>query len=96
MPGQRNLSIGPIIPLETERTFRFLDYFFAPDADPAWIDDFLELDAQVGAEDRRLVESVQAGVRSGVIDDGYLMPEAERLIAHFEQFLVAALGADSG
>ena len=71
-----------------------LDYFFLPDTDEQWIADYLELDNQVGAEDRALVERVQVGLRSGVITEGTLMPESERLIAHFERLLVDALGAD--
>lgn len=93
MPGTGNLSIGPIVPAAAERTHRFLDYFFAPGTDEAWIADYLELDDQVGTEDRVLVERVQEGLRSGVIDHGALMPESERLIAHFERFVVDALGA---
>ena len=34
-PGPANLSIGPIAPNGTGRTERYLDYFFAPDVDPA-------------------------------------------------------------
>ena len=70
MPGAGNFSIGPIMPLGAERTYRFLDYFFLPDTDEQWIADYLELDNQVGAEDRVLVERVQLGMRSGLIDDG--------------------------
>jgi phenylpropionate dioxygenase-like ring-hydroxylating dioxygenase large terminal subunit len=92
MPGRPNLSIGPVIPQGTERTYRFLDYFVAPDASEEWIDDFLAFDDQVGAEDRALVERVQAGVRSGLLDGGRLLPESERLIAHFQGLLVDALG----
>ena len=51
MPGRGNLSIGPVLPLGADRTYRFLDYFFLPDADGQWIADMLELDSQVGAED---------------------------------------------
>src|SRR5439155_790874 len=40
-PGRANVSIGPINPLGTGRTARFLDYFFAPETDEAWIADFL-------------------------------------------------------
>jgi len=94
MPGRGNISIGPVVPLGAERTYRFLDYFFAPDADEQWIADMLELDNQVGAEDRGLVEGVQRGMRSGMIRDGYLLPESERLIGHFERLLVEALGRD--
>jgi hypothetical protein len=31
-------------------------------------------------------------VRSGLLDEGRLLPESERLIAHFQALLVAALG----
>ena len=95
MPGRANVSIGPIVPLAAERTYRFLDYFFAPGMDEQWIADYLELDTQVGAEDRVLVERVQLGMRSGLISEGALMPRSERLIAHFERQLVAALGGDT-
>ena len=94
MPGRPNLSIGPIVPDGAERTLRFLDYFFAPDVEQAWIDDYLALDDLVGAEDRVLVERVQAGVRTGAIPHGQLLPESERLIAHFQGLVVSALGAE--
>jgi len=96
MPGRGNLSIGPIVPLAPERTYRFLDYFFIPGTDEQWIADFLELDDQVGEEDRVLVERVQAGMRAGMLGDGYLLPESERLIAHFERLLVEALASGGG
>ena len=84
MPGQPNLSIGPVVPLATERTGRFLDYFVGPDVDDAWIADMLEFDNQVGAEDTVLVERVQKGLRSGGLEHGRLLLESERLIAHFQ------------
>jgi hypothetical protein len=34
---------------------------------------------------------VQAGVRSGLLDEGKLLPESERLIAHFQQIVREAL-----
>jgi choline monooxygenase len=91
MPGRPNLSIGPIAPLATERTYRFLDYFVAEDADEAWVEESLAFDFQVGAEDRILVERVQAGVRAGIVDQGRLMPESEQLVAHFQSLVVDAL-----
>ena len=92
MPGRPNFSIGPLVPIDAERTYRFLDYFVAADADESWIEEALAFDAQVGSEDRALVERVQAGVRAGLIDHGRLMPESERLIAHFQSLIVDALG----
>src|SRR4030095_12218704 len=80
-PGRPNLSIGPILPLAPDRTRRVLDYFFAPDAAEARIEEFLEFDDQVGREDARLVELVQRGAGSGVIPEGRLLPQSERLVA---------------
>jgi phenylpropionate dioxygenase-like ring-hydroxylating dioxygenase large terminal subunit len=91
MPGRANLSIGPIVPLTPERTYRVLDYFVAPDADDDWIRELLAFDGQVGTEDAALVERVQAGVRAGLIEEGRLLPESERLVAHFQSLVVDAL-----
>jgi phenylpropionate dioxygenase-like ring-hydroxylating dioxygenase large terminal subunit len=91
-PGRTNLSIGPVLPAGAERTERFLDYFFAPEVEEAWISELLEFDGQVGAEDKVLVENVQRGVATGLIDHGRLLPESERLIVDFQQRLQAALG----
>ena len=96
MPGQPNLSIGPIVPRGPERTFRFLDYFVGPDADDEWVADHLALDERVGAEDRALVEAVQRGVSSGGLDTGTLLAESEQLIAWFQTRVVEALGSDLG
>jgi choline monooxygenase len=92
MPGRLNLSIGPIVPRGAERTSRFLDYFVGEDADEEWFRGFFELDEQVGAEDRALVESVQRGISSGALDSGVLLPESEQLIARFQALVVEALG----
>ena len=94
MPGQPNLSIGPIVPRGPERTSRFLDYFVGPDVDDEWVADHLALDERVGAEDRALVEAVQRGVSSGGLETGTLLAESEQLIAWFQTCVVEALGSD--
>jgi choline monooxygenase len=91
MPGQPNLSIGPIVPTGPERTARFLDYFAGPEVEQGWLDEMLQFDEQVGAEDRVLVERVQKGLRGGGIEHGRLMGDSERLIAHFQSLLLDAL-----
>jgi phenylpropionate dioxygenase-like ring-hydroxylating dioxygenase large terminal subunit len=91
LPGRPNLSIGPALPVGLTRTERFLDYFFAPGAEDEWVSELLEFDAQVGREDRGLVENVQRGVATGLIERGRLLPESERLIADFQQRVQAAL-----
>jgi len=90
-PGRPNISIGPIVPLAPDRTYRFLDYFFGPGVDRAWIDELMGFDDQVGLEDRVLVEGVQRGVGSGALEHGYLMGRSEQLIGHFQELTRAAL-----
>jgi choline monooxygenase len=93
MPGRANLSIGPILPRAADRTARFLDYFVGPDVDDEWVAGYLELDEQVGREDRALVEAVQRGIASGGLEAGTLLPESEQLIAWFQSLVVEALGS---
>jgi choline monooxygenase len=87
MPGRPNLSIGPLVPVEPDRTYGWLDYFFEPDAEQGWMEDFLRLDFQVGAEDRVLVESVQRGMRSGAFEHGRLLLPSEELISTFQRWV---------
>jgi choline monooxygenase len=90
-PGRQNLSLGPALPDGPERTTRFLDYFFAPGTEEQWIAEYLAWDDRVGAEDAALVQRVQRGLGSGLLDSGVLLPESERLIAHFDRLVAAAL-----
>jgi phenylpropionate dioxygenase-like ring-hydroxylating dioxygenase large terminal subunit len=90
-PGRPNISIGPMIPLTPNRTYRFLDYFFGADVDQAWIDELMAFDDQVGKEDRVLVEGVHRGIASGGLEHGWLMGRSEQLIGHFQQLTREAL-----
>jgi phenylpropionate dioxygenase-like ring-hydroxylating dioxygenase large terminal subunit len=92
-PGPANLSIGPILPTAPGRTERYLDYFFAPDVDDAWLRDFFEFDDQVGREDTALVESVQRGMSSGLVEHGLLLEDAEPLLAAFQRWVRLQLDA---
>ena len=90
-PGHANLSIGPVWPESPGRTVGFLDYFFAADVDDAWARELIEFDDQVGREDTALVESVQRGVAAGLIGQGRLLPDSERLIEGFQAKVAQAL-----
>jgi choline monooxygenase len=90
-PGPPNLSIGPVLPAGPERAVGYLDYFFPADADDGQIEELVAFDDQVGREDTKLVESVQRGVRSGVIERGRLLPESEQLVAAFQRRISDAL-----
>ncbi|HEY2938930.1 MAG TPA: SRPBCC family protein, partial [Gaiellaceae bacterium] len=87
LPGPQNLAAGALAPLGPERSTGFLDYFFPEDVTDGEVEELLAFDDQVGREDRVLVEAVQEGVRSGLLDAGRLMPESERLLAHFQRLV---------
>jgi phenylpropionate dioxygenase-like ring-hydroxylating dioxygenase large terminal subunit len=84
-PGFPNLSIGPVWPESPEQTLGFLDYFFGADVPEEDARELFEFDDQVGREDTELVESVQRGVRSGLIEHGRLLPASEQLIEGFQR-----------
>jgi nitrite reductase/ring-hydroxylating ferredoxin subunit len=90
-PGFANLSIGPVWPESPERTVGFLDYFFGADVDDEAARELIAFDDQVGREDTALVESVQRGVRTGLVEHGRLLPDSERLIAGFQRKVAQAL-----
>jgi phenylpropionate dioxygenase-like ring-hydroxylating dioxygenase large terminal subunit len=83
-PGVPNLSVGAAVPVSPMRTRGFFDYFFGRAVSEAEIEELIAFDAQVGSEDRALVESVQRGVATGLLTEGRLLPESEKLIAHFQ------------
>ncbi|HEY7076552.1 MAG TPA: RHO alpha subunit C-terminal catalytic domain-containing protein, partial [Solirubrobacteraceae bacterium] len=94
-PGPPNLSIGPLWPVAPDRCRGFLDYFFAPGLSEDWIADFMAFDDQVGAEDTALVEGVQAGAGSGLVEHGRLLAHDEQLIAHFQAYVSARLSGSA-
>jgi len=69
-PGSPNLSIGPALPDGPERTTGYHDYFFGPEVTHEEKEELIAFDSQVGAEDRVLVESVQRGMRAGLLGQG--------------------------
>jgi choline monooxygenase len=93
LPGHPNLSIGPVWPIATDRSAGFLDYFFGPDVSEEWVADLLALDEAVGHEDTSLVEDVQRGTATGLIDGGRLLGGSETLIEHFQRYLRTRLSA---
>ena len=90
-PGLANLSLGPVWPAGPERTDGFLDYYFGDYVSNAAAAELIAFDDQVGREDTALVESVQRGVRSGLIERGHLLLHSEHLIEDFQRTVLAAL-----
>ncbi|MGO9607700.1 MAG: aromatic ring-hydroxylating oxygenase subunit alpha [Candidatus Binataceae bacterium] len=74
-------------PIDAEHTRETIDYFFAEGTDEAAISEYIELSDLVQREDVILCESVQRGLRSGIIKQGHLMLSRERGIQHFQKLV---------
>jgi len=92
-PGPTNLMALYFVPKGPQHTVVISEYLFGEDASPETIHDMREFNVLVGAEDRRLVESVQRGMRSGRVPRGRLLLDSERLIQHFQQLVHRTLTA---
>jgi len=90
-PGIANIGIERYVPDGPHRTLEVTDYYFGPDASAEAIEELKAWDNQVGQEDVALVESVQRGLDSGIVPQGRLMAESEKLIADFQRRVRDAL-----
>jgi carnitine monooxygenase subunit len=90
-PGPQNISIERWLPRGTRSTVEVTDYWFGEDVEDGLITELLDWDAQVSNEDTALVEAVQLGLDSGMVEQGRLMGESEQLIRDFQQRVQDAL-----
>lgn len=90
-PGLPNVSIGPMEIRGANQTHGYLDYYFGSEVGQQWIDDMMEFDNQVGAEDTALVESVQLGIKSGSLERGRILLQSEKLVSGFHHWMLDQL-----
>lgn len=95
-PGPAHVRVLVFQPVDENHTATFVDGFWAPDTSDETIDEMTSFGTVVGQEDVDLVQSVHRGLRSGRVEQGRLLLEAEHLLQHF-QLLVhdAVVGADT-
>jgi len=86
-PGPNNAMALYFVPITPTRTKVISEYFFDESASPEVIADMITFNLAVGAEDQRLVESVQRGMSSGRVPQGRLLLDSERLIQHFQRLV---------
>ena len=91
IPGPPNMLAGAWIPVDERRTLGIFDYFFADGVPQQTIDEMIAFNEQVGQEDNGLVESVHAGLESGMVEHGRLLPTSEHLIQHFQRLVLDSL-----
>jgi phenylpropionate dioxygenase-like ring-hydroxylating dioxygenase large terminal subunit len=91
LPGPPHVRVLVFQPLGPDQTASFVDGFWAPGTLDTVIQEITDFGAEVGREDRELVESVHRGLRSGAIEQGRLLLGSERLIQHFQLLVHDAL-----
>ena len=87
-PGFPNLSIDVWWPNGPNGTKGFSEQYFAPGVDESFATDLIEFNRQVGVEDDDLTDSVQRGLRAGLVDKGRFLTGAEHLVGHFQKLVV--------
>jgi len=90
-PGPLNAYALSFLPVTTERMAFVRDFFFGEDVGEAWIADLLEFTAPVAEQDRELVESVQRGLRCGLVDHGQFLPSSEGPVINFNRRVYEAV-----
>jgi len=87
-PGFPNLSIDIWWPNGPNGAKGFSEQYFAPGVNQDFARDLIEFNRQVGLEDDDLTNSVQRGLRAGLIDQGRFLTGAEHLVGHFQKLVV--------
>jgi choline monooxygenase len=93
-PGPQNLSLDLWVPDGPGGLRGVTDYMFGPDATEEVAEGIIEFSQRTGAEDQALVEGVQRGLASGMVEHGRLLLSSEHLVAHFQDMVRAALNGD--
>ena len=94
-PGPPNLNLDVWLPDGPHRVRGWVDRFFGDDVDDETAGAITEFSRQVGREDNALVQSVQLGLDSGMVERGRLLAESEQLLGHFQRLVYESLNGSS-
>ncbi len=92
-PGQGAVEVTWYWPVDTGLTAARTLVLAPPGADPAYLDQVVELLTRVGEEDNAICESMHAGLLSGTLERPMFLAHNEKLLGHFHAALRARLGA---
>jgi choline monooxygenase len=94
-PGRTNMNLILFAPEDVNRTRVIMDFFFADDVTDEEARGYIDFLSAVGREDQAIVESVQAGISSGLYEHGTLLPRSEHLMLWFQALVRSSLREDS-
>lgn len=90
-PSPNRLWVGAFEPVNESATRVVTDFYFGPGFRDEDVEESIGFSDQVLREDKKLVESVQRGLRSGRVEYGRLLPQSESLVRHFQRLVYAAV-----
>jgi ferredoxin-NADP reductase/phenylpropionate dioxygenase-like ring-hydroxylating dioxygenase large terminal subunit len=93
-PGFPNLSIDVWWPNGPNAARGFSEQYFAPGVSDEFAHEMIEFNREVAAEDDRLTDSVQRGLRADIVKEGRYLIGAEHLVGHFQRLIVHMLEGD--
>ncbi len=96
VPGPPNLMVYAWCPTGPATMAASSHYFFPDSVSEEEIQQIVDFNDQVNDEDLALIAAVQAGLDSGTVPHGRLMPESERLIARFQRLVFDHLAGELG
>jgi choline monooxygenase len=91
-PGHPNVGMHLWRPASHALVKGVSDYYIAPEAPERWVTEMIAFDREVGAEDVALVQSVQEGLESGMVEHGVVLTESEKLVHAFQRMVAEAIG----
>ncbi len=92
-PGFPNLSIDVWLPMGPNLAQGFSEQYFGADVDPAFAEELIAFNVEVGNEDDELTDAVQQGLIGGQPARGRYLRNAEPLPIHFNKHILSALSA---
>jgi phenylpropionate dioxygenase-like ring-hydroxylating dioxygenase large terminal subunit len=90
-PGVPNLSIDVWYPHGPNATKGFSEHYFGPGVTSQQAEEMIAFNAEVGAEDDELTNSVQLGLISGLPETGRFLTQAEHLAVGFMELVAGAM-----
>lgn len=90
-PGVPNLSIDVWFPHGPNAAKGFSEHYFGPGVTKAQAEEMIAFNAEVGAEDDELTNSVQLGLISGLPKTGRFLTRAEHLACDFLKLVAGAM-----
>ena len=90
---QTSFAMAVTVPVDAGRSRMVYDYFYAPEIDDQSARAIIDSTETTTLEDVAVIESVQRGLASGMVEHGRLLLDSENLIHEFQLMVFRALAS---